>query len=63
MHNGTRKKSGFFEGKSDTGWSDNKRAENVFLRKYPFVKLLPAEALTTISAICHFPTSCILSYY
>lgn len=42
---GSRRKSGFFEGNSDTGWSDNEGAENVFLREYPFVKLLSSRAL------------------
>lgn len=45
-HDGSRRKNGFFEGKSDTGWGE--RAENVFLRKYPFVKLLSSRALTKL---------------
>lgn len=44
-HDGSRRKNGFFEGKSDTGWGE--RAENVFLRKYPFVKL-SSRALTKL---------------
>lgn len=46
-HDGSRRKSGFFQRKSDTGWGE--RAENVFLREYPFVKLLSSRALTNLS--------------